>query len=292
MSISIVAHFNPNGIPEYLKQRPQWIVWGKRTRQYKDELLEDGKLCRIPCEPRTGDVAKSNDPNTWGTLSDAITAYQGAWYNGIGFMFAENDGLVGISLNHCFLVGTKTLIPSALKIVTRFGATFAEIFPSGDESGDGLHIYCFGSALHCGKAEQAPWLELCGKDITGHRRNNYFCVTGNRFSETLEITDCQASLDWLYETFKISATPAITSSVPATTISNNSSSCLEKDVFKALDKKVLKVQPASEGSRTDHPFQSTSASVPATTIRCPPDAVKCRKWCCGFENRTVIATQP
>jgi hypothetical protein len=44
MSINIVAHFNPNGIPDYLKLRPQWIVWGKRTKQYQEELLEDGKL--------------------------------------------------------------------------------------------------------------------------------------------------------------------------------------------------------------------------------------------------------
>ncbi|OQY55922.1 MAG: hypothetical protein DRR08_16375 [Candidatus Parabeggiatoa sp. nov. 2] len=30
MSSHIVAHFNPLGIPDYLKQRPQWIVWGKQ----------------------------------------------------------------------------------------------------------------------------------------------------------------------------------------------------------------------------------------------------------------------
>jgi len=249
MSGNIVAHFNPNGIPEYLKQRPQWIVWGKRTRQYKDELLKDGKLNRIPFEPRTGEVAKSNDPNSWGTISDAILAYQSAWYNGIGFMFAENDGLVGITLNHCFLVGTKTLIPEAKQIIARFDATFAEISPSGDGSGDGLHIYCFGLASHCGKSEYAPWLELYGKDITGHRSNRYFCVTGNRFSKTREITDCQASLSWLHQTFKVPATPAITSPIPATTISNDSSSRLEKDDFKAI--------PAT---------RAITSSVPATTI--------------------------
>ncbi len=30
MNDNIVAHFKPNGIPEYLKQRPEWIVWGKK----------------------------------------------------------------------------------------------------------------------------------------------------------------------------------------------------------------------------------------------------------------------
>ncbi len=254
MGSNIVAHFNPNGIPDYLKQRPQWVVWGKRTRQYQDALREDGKLNKIPFNPRTGEAAKSNDPNTWGTFADAVRAYQSGWYNGVGFMFAD-DGLVGIDIDHCFFVGTKTLIPEAKQIVARFDATFAEISPSGN----GLHIYCFGLALHCGKGEHAKWIELYGKDITGRRSNRYFCVTGNQFGKTLEITDCQASLSWLHETFKVPATPAITSSVPTTRISNDSSSRLEKYVFKAFDEEVLKVQHASEGSRNDQLFKSASA---------------------------------
>jgi primase-polymerase (primpol)-like protein len=44
MSINIVAHFNPNGIPDYLKQRPQWIVWGKRSKKSQNALLQNGKL--------------------------------------------------------------------------------------------------------------------------------------------------------------------------------------------------------------------------------------------------------
>jgi putative DNA primase/helicase len=99
MGSKIVAHFNPDGIPEYLKQRPQWIVWGKRTRQSQNALLENGKLNRIPFNPRTGKVALSDEPKSWGTYEQAIDAYQSAWYNGIGFMPAFHDGLVGIILN-------------------------------------------------------------------------------------------------------------------------------------------------------------------------------------------------
>jgi hypothetical protein len=52
-----VASENPDGIPEYLKQRPQWIVWGKRTKPFQNALLDNGKLNRIPFNPRTGKVA-------------------------------------------------------------------------------------------------------------------------------------------------------------------------------------------------------------------------------------------
>jgi hypothetical protein len=34
MSVNIVAHFNPNGMPDYLKRHPQWIVWGKRIGHF------------------------------------------------------------------------------------------------------------------------------------------------------------------------------------------------------------------------------------------------------------------
>jgi primase-polymerase (primpol)-like protein len=57
------------------------------------------------------DNYNSDEPNSWGTYEDAIIAYQSGWYNGIGFMLAENDGLVAIILNHCFLIGTKKLLP-------------------------------------------------------------------------------------------------------------------------------------------------------------------------------------
>jgi putative DNA primase/helicase len=249
MGSKIVTHFNPDGIPEYLKQRPQWIVWGKRTKPFQNALLDNGKLNRIPFNPRTGKVALSDDPKSWGTWEQVILAYQSGWYNGIGFMLAENDGLVAIILNHCFLIGTKKLLPEAEQILARFDTTFAEIFPSGNRRGDGLHIYCFGLASRCGKGEHAQWIELCGKDITGRRTNRYICVTGHQFSKTREITNCQPSLSWLYRTFKLPAIPAITYPVLPT---RDNSSRREKN-------EVSKAQPANEGSQNDQRLKPASA---------------------------------
>jgi predicted P-loop ATPase len=263
MSINIVAHFNPNGIPDYLKQRPQWIVWGKRTKKYKNELFKNGKLNRIPYDPRTGKVANSNDPTTWGTFNDAWKACQSAWYNGIGFWQSENDGLVGITLNHCFVPGTRILIPEAKQIVARFGATFAESFPSGDESGDGLHIYCFGFAPHCGAYEQAPWIELYGRDNNGHGTNHYFCVTGNQFSETFEITNCQTPLTWLHNTFNV-PTPPVTqppkAAEPSGTSSNEDLSRQQQyEILKGFNEEILKVQFARKDSQKEQLFKSALA---------------------------------
>jgi hypothetical protein len=104
-------------------------------------------------------------------------------------------------------------------------------------------------ASRCGKGEHAQWIELYGKDITGRRANHYLCVTGHQFSKTREITDCLASLSWRHQTFKLSATPAITYPVLAT---RDNSSRLEKN-------EVLKTQQANEGSQNVKRLKPASA---------------------------------
>jgi putative DNA primase/helicase len=231
--------FNPNGIPDYLKNRQQWVVWGKRSAQGIDALQKDGCLNKIPFNPRTGKAASSNKPNTWASFSDAINAYQSGWYNGVGYMFAEGDGLVGTDLDHC-LDATGTPNPQTQNILSHFGNTFTEISPSGD----GLHILCFGLALHCGKGQRNKWIEIYGKDIHGKRSNRYFCVTGNQFGKSLEITDGQAALAWLHNTFKAQTT---------------TDSPLEKYVRTAFEDEISKVRNAILGSRNDQLFKSAAA---------------------------------
>jgi len=240
--------FNPNGIPDYLKARQQWVVWGKRSTQGIDALQKDGRLNKIPFNSRTGKNAASNKPNTWGTFEDAVITYQSGWYNGVGFMFAKGDRLVGIDLDHC-LSSTNTPNPQTQDILSHFENTFTEISPSGD----GLHILCFGLALHCGKGQRNKWIEIYGKDIHGKRSNRYFCMTGNQFGKSLEITDGQAALAWLHNTFK-AQTVSPTNANQGTTGSH-----LEKYVRTAFEDEISKVRNAVLGSRNDQLFKSAAA---------------------------------
>ncbi|KHD08552.1 hypothetical protein PN36_32355 [Candidatus Thiomargarita nelsonii] len=242
--------FNPNGIPDYLKARPQWVVWGKRSAQGSDALQKDGRLNKIPFNSRTGKAASSNKPNTWGTFQDAVIAYQTGWYNGVGYMFAEGDGLVGIDLDHC-LDATGTPNPQTQDILSHFENTFIEISPSGD----GLHIYCFGLALHCGKGQQNKWIEIYGKDVHGKRSNRYFCVTGNQFSKSLEIMDAQAALAWLHNSFKTQTAPPTNPKTKHSTTDSH----LEKYVRTAFEDEISKVRNAIDGSRNDQLFKSAAA---------------------------------
>jgi len=74
-----------------LKLRPVWVCW----RSVHDK---HGKAKKIPIDPKTGDVAKSNDPSTWGRYEEAEAALVAGDYDGIGFMFAST-GVCGIDLD-------------------------------------------------------------------------------------------------------------------------------------------------------------------------------------------------
>ena len=51
--------FNPDGIPEELKQYPNWIL-------HKN---------KIPYSPNYKGKAKTNDPDTWAPYEDALSEY-------------------------------------------------------------------------------------------------------------------------------------------------------------------------------------------------------------------------
>jgi hypothetical protein len=120
-------------------------------------------------------------------------------------------------------------------------------------------------ASRCGKGEHARWIELYGKDSTGRRSNRYICVTGHQFSKTREITNCQASLSWLHQTFKVSATPAITSLISVSPISKDSLSRLKTDVFKAVPA-TRAITSSVPASTTISDLSASQPEKPTTTI--------------------------
>lgn len=67
--------------------------------------------------PITGEYAKSNDPNTWGTFEAAVRKAQSGRFAGIGYMFHADDPYVGIDLDHCLDPLTNTATPEAEAIV-------------------------------------------------------------------------------------------------------------------------------------------------------------------------------
>lgn len=90
---------------------------------------------------------------------------------GIGFVLSDVDDIVCIDLDHC-LSPDGTLAPWAADIVSRAGATYVEISPSGD----GLHIFGYASVRQGRRIRRAG-----GYAVELYSDGRYIAMTGNRF---------------------------------------------------------------------------------------------------------------
>jgi putative DNA primase/helicase len=125
---------NEAGIPQELKDEPQWICWRPGPPR------ENGKIPKIPVNPNTGGNALTNIPSTWGNFEQALKHCQGNnECRGIGFVFDPIDPYVGIDLDNCRDPKTGEIKKWAQDIVDQL-ASYTEI----SVSGSGLHIIVKG----------------------------------------------------------------------------------------------------------------------------------------------------
>ena len=110
------------GIPESIKQKPFFVGWGYFNR--------NGNQTKTPINPHTGKFAKSNDPATWGTYEQAKNAVSKYHIEGVGIMFAKENGIVGVDIDHCYDPESKLFNDTATAILERC-KTYTEFSPSG-----------------------------------------------------------------------------------------------------------------------------------------------------------------
>src|ERR1700733_9654378 len=92
-------------VPKLLAEKPNWICWRNEMRH--------GRPTKIPYAPKTGTMARSNDPRTWTDLATAQKVSRR--YTGIGFVFRAGEGLAGIDIDKCVKDGE--ISPVALQIM-------------------------------------------------------------------------------------------------------------------------------------------------------------------------------
>jgi primase-polymerase (primpol)-like protein len=150
-------------IPQELAVLPNWVCYriepDKRT----------GKAAKVPYNPKTGYKASSNNPQTWATLDEALFSQDRFLFAGVGFVFTEECGIVGIDLDHCLdTQGKPNEIAS--DILSKLPPTYVEISPSGT----GLHIFLFGKLPYGGNKNSKLGVEM-------YCKSRYFTVTGNAY---------------------------------------------------------------------------------------------------------------
>ncbi|MCO6450411.1 MAG: AAA family ATPase [Caldilineales bacterium] len=171
---------DPAQIPVELTAIPQWVGWRWALRQ------DSGKWTKPPIDALTGRYALPNDPDTWHGFDQALHAYQnGGRLDGIGFMFADGGGLVGIDLDDCRDPESGVIEPWARDILDRF-PSYSEVSPSGR----GVKVICRGvlpaDGTNRGQVEM-------------YQGGRYFALTGHRLAfSPVDIRPAQTAIDWLW----------------------------------------------------------------------------------------------
>ena len=186
-------------IPDELRALPQWVV----------------HKAKCPYDPRTGYRAKARQPKTWATFGEAVNTGD---YDGIGFEFMSENGLVGIDLDTVRDPETGWTDPLALEIIDQLDS-YTEISPSGY----GFHIIARGTtALEWNKVK-LPDNQIKRVDVdltTGEARRDkdgnirykqpeiemytegrYFTMTGNVCGGYGKLAEADAAIATLQQRF-------------------------------------------------------------------------------------------
>ena len=169
--------------PQELAALRQWICW----RLEPDPKGERPR--KVPYDPKTGRKASSTNPETWATLPEAMRAQTKYLFTGVGFVFTEAGGIVGVDIDHC-RNEDGTFTEAAQAILDKY-PSYTEISPSGA----GLHIFYRGVMPGKGNKNSATGVEM-------YASARYFTMTGNRLEGTPEvIADGAQALPWIHENY-------------------------------------------------------------------------------------------
>jgi hypothetical protein len=178
--------------PAALAALKRWLLW--RGGDRVDQTTGEVKLNKVPVNPHDLTNADTTDPLTWGTLDECIAAlplaleeweienpdaYRGG---GIGFVFTEQDNLVGFDLDNCVDPVTGEIEQWARDIVDTLDS-YTEITPSGT----GLHVIVQGTLPPKGRRKGA---------IEMYSTQRFFTMTGWRLVDApVGVFSRQAEID-------------------------------------------------------------------------------------------------
>lgn len=197
---TIRATLRAGSIPATLTELDQWLLW-----RYEGDT-------KRPYSAKTRKMGSSTKRTDWASFDEVMDVYNKnpEKYSGIGFVFAEDDGLSGIDLDDC-IKPDGSMKSWASNIIQRI-ESYAEISPSGK----GIKI--FARALLPGPGVKR-YLLTDGSITTEQRRPNedgaieiydhgrYFTVTGNAISDLIGVENCQTEVEKLYTILSNSVPP-------------------------------------------------------------------------------------
>ena len=184
-----------SGHPE-LKKRPQWVAWRYATRKKANGETYQTKP---PVNPHTNSDAKANDPSTWGSYEEAVSAHCATAMPASATCSPPIDDISGHDLDKVIDPVTGKL-PDWVQEIIDLGETYTEISPSGR----GIRMFWRGKLPSAIKFDAAQ--------VEIYSTGRYLTVTGNRIAGTSdEIGPAPKTLELLrarVEQFKAEAAAA------------------------------------------------------------------------------------
>ena len=157
-------------IPMELKRVPRWVLW-----RYT-EVGEEGnrRWSKLPIQAN-GQSASSTNPATWADFLTVQAAYEQnpTRFSGVGFVFSEEDNLIGVDLDDCYDTTLCSFNNAALQHIAESINGYMEISPSGT----GVKIFTRGT-LKSAHVDHSIGLEC-------YPHGRYFTVTGNYLSGSI-----------------------------------------------------------------------------------------------------------
>jgi len=152
-------------IPIELRKIPRWVMWS--FVEVGDE--ENKRWAKMPLQT-TGRYASSTNPDTWTDFLSVEQAYNSGKFDGIGFVFTQEDDLVGIDLDDVYDHHTGRFINAAMQQLASQIDGYMEVSPSGT----GVKIFTRSQPFHA-HTDHAIGFEAYSK-------GRYFTVTGHTIS--------------------------------------------------------------------------------------------------------------
>lgn len=156
----------------------QWVVWKSGYR--------NGKVTKIPVDPKTGKLATVNNPDTWSSFEIAKSISGG--YGGLGFVLTSNDPFTFIDLDDIRNDGSEL----KRAVFEQFNS-YCEYSPSNN----GLHIIIRG---HVPTGVRNSGVEVYSSD-------RFMTITANPVRD-VPIAECHEDLRTLYSYLKSAQTQA------------------------------------------------------------------------------------
>lgn len=175
-------------LPPALLKDGRFCCW-----RYEDR---DGKLTKVPYNPKTGGRAQSTNPATFATLETTLKAVERGRYDGLGVGIFGNVGAVDI--DHC-IDDNGELSPLAFDVMDTIKG-YTEYSPSGH----GLRILFKAAGFQYDKARYYINNQKLGLEIyIAGCTNKFVTVTGNALTPGLEIEEHGEQLAAVLEKYMV-----------------------------------------------------------------------------------------